>query len=144
MDFQIPGVPQVDAESKHWEDQEYYSLHVIDLSYSAGLSTLGKLIEFTKAKIIDYKLKWIIPSLRLKKSDIHTDAPLQRVHFSAMGGEVTAVLGDSKERSELMNLLGGRKRYGRFDGDIRLSGPGLTNSTYYYDNMAYVQKVMLL
>eukprot|EP01039_Chlorochromonas_danica_P008620 gene8620-9499_t len=99
--------------------------------------------DFLKEKLSAFQAGWILPSLKDVNMDAHSDVPLHRVHFYAKSGEVTAVLGKQFERHQLMTLLGGRKRHGKFDGDILLSGPGLTEQSYYYDHMAYVQRELL-
>lgn len=114
---------------------------VSDLSYTPPKRLGRYLLDTFRRKLTEYNMNWVAPSLRAINSNNFHDVPLRRVNFSAVGGELTAIIGGSSDRHELINLLSGRMNSGEFDGQVLLSGPGITKGSYYYDKMAFVQRV---
>ena len=71
------------------------------------------------------------------------DAELFDVSFRAMPGKFTAVISqEPAERRTLMELIGDRRRYGQFDGEITLLESNRLRGTLSVDNTtAYVPRV---
>jgi ABC-type uncharacterized transport system ATPase subunit len=128
--------PQKDSEQ---QQQGNFELYVQNLSYQP--SQQMESIEIIRDRLNWLQLGWLIPSLKETKTKTLRETILQRVHFTANGGELVGIIGSRHERFELIQLLVGRKRSGLFDGNIFLSGPDLPKNSYYYDNVAYVQSV---
>ncbi len=124
-------------------NEEKLALHVIDLSYQPPKEFVKNTFEYVRAQLNAMKIGWLFPSLRAVHRDAYRHVPLRRVTFTALGGEVTAILGNTNERHQIISLLGGRTIRGEYDGDIFLSGAGVKPNDYYYDKMAYVQRVSL-
>jgi hypothetical protein len=122
-------------------NREIFTLHVKNLQYLPAHS-LFEHFEYARYWLSTYNMSWLFPcyrgkhrELKLKGSTIHC------INFKAKTGELVGVLGSSVERFELMHLLAGRKKTGFFDGHISLTGGKINMSTFYYDNIAFVQKV---
>lgn len=116
-------------------------LQVQDLSFTPPKRLVKGTLEYLRTAFTEYKLTWLVPAIKAFNSQNFHDTPLRKINFSARGGELTAIIGSNNERMELINLLAGRMNSGEFDGDVMLSGPNITKSSYYYDNMAFVQRV---
>ncbi len=123
------------------EDAKNLVLHVQELSYSPPQRIVKQTLDIIRRKMIDFRVTFLIPSLKEITSSNVLDAALKRVNFVAKGGELTLLLGGANERASLIHLLVGGMNSGEFDGDIRLTGPTISNASYYYDNMAFVQRV---
>lgn len=129
-------------ESKVDESQSILTLHVHNLSYQPSRQLAN--IDWVREKSRDMKLGWLMPSIKgTKRSQFH-ETELRRIHFSALGGEVTGIIGNRHERNELIQLVVGRKKTGTFEGNISLSGPGIKPTAYYYDQVAFVQTVIFV
>lgn len=122
-------------------NRETFTLHVKNLQYVPAHS-LFEHFEYVRYWLSTYNMSWLFPcyrgnhrELKPKGSTIHC------INFKAKTGELVGVLGSSVERFELMHLLAGRKKTGFFDGHISLTGGTINRSTFYYDNIAFVQKV---
>jgi hypothetical protein len=137
----ISNIIPNEKESKGGATKEHFTLHVTDLTFVPSRSIFKKATEYLRTHLNAIQFGWVLPSFKTVKNDEHWDAPIHRVQFSAMSGEVTAILGNKHERRELVHLLSGRRRTGAFDGDIQLNGPGINKDTYYYDKIAFVQSV---
>eukprot|EP01031_Cornospumella_fuschlensis_P044287 gene44287-54159_t len=137
---EVINVLTKDIETKDQNDKPYYALHVQDLSFVPPKTLLNQGTEFMRKKLNAVQFGWVLPSMKEVNKPKHLNAPLHRVHFSAVSSEVTAILGNQHERAELIHLMSGRRKTGTFEGDIVLNGPALRNDSYYYDNMAFVQK----
>ncbi len=69
-------------------------------------------------------------------------AKLASVSFRARPGRLTAVVGSSEAEIEtLLDLIGGRRKTGSYDGDIVIAG--LPHNANYLDSVAYVRNVSL-
>lgn len=124
------------------QDAEKWILHVQDLSYKPPRRLVKGTFEYLRTTMTKYQLSWLIPpAIKQINSQGFQDTPLRRINFSAKGGELTAIIGSNNERRELINLLTGRMSDGEFDGDILLTGPNINKASYYYDNIAFVQRV---
>lgn len=118
------------------------ALHVSNLIYHPPSNYAKRFVEYTHMKMREWNFhKFLLPALGEVKKDIHVDRPLFRVHFTAPAGELTAIIGDKDERHNLIQLLSSRKKTGLFSGDIFLSSNAILSNDYFYDKMAYVQKV---
>lgn len=124
-------------------NDEKLALHVIDLSYSPPKEFLKNVYEVLRGKMNELKIGWVFPSLREVHRTAYRHVPLRRINFTAVAGEVTAILGNHNERHQVISLLAGRTISGHYDGEIFLSGKGIDTTSYYYDKMAYVQRVSL-
>ena len=120
---------------------EKLTLHVIDLSYTPPKEFLKNAFESFRNKLNELKIGWLFPSLREVQRSAYRHVPLKSINFSASVGEVTCLLGATNERHQVISLLSGRTITGKFSGDIFLSGAGIKGNDYYYDKMAYVQRV---
>lgn len=81
---------------------------------------------------------------RLKvKLHSNVDAELFDISFRAMPGKFTAIISqEPAERRTLMELIGERRNYGQFDGDITLLESSTVRSSLNMDNVtAYVPRV---
>ncbi|RYG69058.1 hypothetical protein EON64_03685 [archaeon] len=139
---EVINVLTKDIEAKEQNDQKpYYTLHVQDLSFCPPKTLLKQGTDFLRKNLNAVQFGWVLPSMKEVNKPKHLDAPLHRVHFSTVSGEVTAILGNQHERTELIHLMSGRRKTGTYEGDIVLNGPDLRTESYYYDNIAFVQKV---
>jgi ABC-type uncharacterized transport system ATPase subunit len=123
------------------EEGEPFVLQVQDLSYTPPQRWVKDVFEKVRTTMTERRLTWMLPSVKEYNSQNLHDTPLRKINFSARGGELTAIIGSQNERAELVQLMAGRMNSGEFDGDIMLSGPNINRSSYYYDNMAFVQRV---
>jgi hypothetical protein len=130
-----------DLESKTVDHSERYSLHVLNFSYKPRRHVVKETLVKVRREISKYYQGWLLPSLRTLKP--HQDLILHRLNFAARGGELTVCIGRDDEARELLHLISGRTKTGNFDGDIILSGPNVTPSTYYHDQVAFVPSVSL-
>lgn len=115
-----------------------YALHVQNLAFQPSRGMINQ--ELVQQYMHQLKLGWLIPSLKESTTSFR-ESTLHRVRFTAHGGELTGLIGSRHERRELVRLLVGRQHRGFYDGNIALSGPGITAKSYYYDNVSYVQTV---
>jgi hypothetical protein len=118
---------------------EEFSLNVVNLSYRPSGKEMKEHINNLKVKMFQLNLGWVLANF--KDIGNNTGANLYNINFKAKGGELTAILGRSSERRELVDLIAGRKKKGTFDGDISLRGCKLSKSSEYYDNVGFVQSV---
>ena len=136
------GEPEKDIESKQVAKQSNdlrYTLNVSNLSYRPRRHLVRQGLLWFRRQVTEMNIGWLLPSLRTIKP--HEDSVLHRINFSCRGGELTTVLGDEEETRKLMHLIAGRTRTGHFDGEILLSGAGISNKTYYHDQVAFVPSV---
>lgn len=134
------GMEVIDVEDNK-SDASKFIFQVNELSYTAPKRLLKSMLDTTRRKMTEYNLNWLAPSLRAVNQNNFTDVPLKRINFTAVGGELTAIIGGSSDRYELMQLLSGRMNRGVFDGEVLLSGPDISKNSYYYEKMAFVQRV---
>lgn len=125
-------------------NREIFTLHVKNLQYVPAHS-LFEQFEYARYLLSTYNMSWLFPCYRGKHRELkQTGSTIHCINFKAKTGELVGVLGSSVERFELMHLLAGRKKTGFFDGHISLAGGTINRSTFYYDNVAFVQKVRIL
>jgi hypothetical protein len=129
------------ATTNNANNDEKFVLQLKDLSFTPSKQLVRHAVEYGRNMLTEYKLNWLFPALKRIGTTELQDAPLHRINCSVVSGELTAIIGSNRERQELINLMVGRMNTGEFDGDILLSGPGITNNSYFYDKMAFVQRV---
>lgn len=119
-----------------------YTLHVSNLKYFPDNQFLKKHLENLRYNLSLYNLSWLLPFYAGKKREKKIlGLELHCINFKASSGELVGILGDNLERTEIVQLLTGRKTTGTFDGHISLSGDDINNNSYYYLLIAFVQKV---
>jgi hypothetical protein len=124
------------------EPEVLTSINVSNLVYLPDRKLFKKYLEYLRYELTLVNLQWLLPFYKGEhRKMLLMGAPLHNVSFKANSGELTAVLGDELERRELIELLTGRKKGGKFDGNISLSGADIPPSSYYYDHVTFVQKV---
>jgi ABC-type transport system involved in cytochrome bd biosynthesis fused ATPase/permease subunit len=118
---------------------EISNLNVIRLSYQPRTLISPDYLEY-----LIHKLDWLNEKCKFSDGKLRFNlgnrAFLHNIHFKAKKGTLTAIFGDSEERSTLIDLLVGQKRSGLVGGNITLNG-NFTNSDDYYSNISFVQKV---
>ena len=67
----------------------------------------------------------------LKRSTQQHEAQLNDIHFSAVSGTITVILGQAAERRELLELIVRKKRNGLVGGNITISGESITADYRY-------------
>lgn len=123
---------------------EISSINVSNLSYVPSRNIVKKYLETLRYNLTLYNMGWLIPFYKGENRKLQLlGAPLYNVTFAAFSGELTVLLGSEPERLEVIQLMAGRRKEGTFDGHISLRGGEIPSNAYYYDNVAYVQKVML-
>jgi ABC-type uncharacterized transport system ATPase subunit len=122
-------------------DHNKYCLHVVNFSYKPRRHLVKQGLQAFREQMTKFNIGWLFPSLRQVKAGMHRDLVLHRINFAARGGEITAIVGHHDEARELLHMVCGRTKTGNFDGDILLSGPGIDNTSYYHDNVAFVPAV---
>lgn len=110
------------------------SLNVSQLCYepSRDLISIARQACISKVGFLKF-----LPSKSVFRDDV---SPLHNVTFAARGGKVTGIVGSHiSEQRTLLDLLSGRRKTGKYSGDIYLTGttPGVS----YIDSMAYVSQV---
>lgn len=119
-----------------------FSLNVTDLSFTPDRQPLLIYLEYLRQKLDYFGLSWIMPFYRgMTRKQQLTGFELFNISFKAKCGELVALLGDDGDRYEVIQLLTGRKKTGRFDGHISLTGKSIPLQSYYYDHVAYVKMV---
>ena len=117
-------------------------INVSNLTYIPDRKLIKKYLEYLRYELTLVNLAWLLPFYKGEhRKMLLLGAPLRNVSFKASSGELTAILGDETERREIIELLTGRKKTGKFDGHISLSGGDIGPASYYYDHVAFVQKV---
>jgi len=127
-------------------NRETFTLHVKNLQYVPAHSFVDHL-EYARYWLSTYNLSWLFPCYRGKhreRKQKDSTNVIHSINFKAKTGELIGILGSSVERFELVHLLTGRKKTGFFDGHISLTGGSINRSTFYYDNVAFVQAVSSL
>lgn len=128
-------------------DDETISLNVSNLSfYPTANATIEKPLEALRYHLSLVNLDFFLPfyygpSRKLRDLD---GSPLKSVSLTARGGELVGVFGAFQERHELIQLLTGRKKTGTFDGSISLRGGSVADTSFYYNSVTLVQKVIVL
>lgn len=113
------------------------SLDVLELSYNPGRHYLRELEEFVQQSTPSF-----LASTTPREKDFGEAAYLAKVSFRAEQGQVTAIMSpDQAERRTLVDLLGERRKYGMFDGNILING--VRNGSTYGDNVAFVPRESL-
>ena len=121
---------------------ETTSINVSNLSYMPSRKLFKKYLEYIRYELTLVNLAWLLPFYKGEhRKMLLLGAPLRNISFKALSGELTAILGDETERREIIELMTGRKKSGTFDGSISLCGENIAPKSYYYDHVAFVQKV---
>lgn len=121
---------------------ELASINVSNLSYVPNRKIFKKYLELIRYQLSVMNLGWLIPFYKGEhRKMLLMGAPLRNISFSAFAGELCVILGAETERREIVQLMTGRKKEGTFDGSISLRGGNIPSNAYYYDYVAYVQKV---
>lgn len=124
--------------------EERVTLRVANLSYCPNKHMVKEAFQYLRKKMDSANVGWIFPGLKDYYSVTSKDLALHRMNFNAYGGELVGIMGNVDERKELINILAGRTRAGEFDGNVSLSGPHISEHTYFYDKVAYVHSVSRL
>ena len=136
------GNPEGDIESKDAgtrNEDSKYTLHVTNFSYRPFRKVGKEFWLYLKSLAIKYNIQFLFPYMQGFAP--HQDLVLHRMNFALRGGELAVLLGTEDESRELIHVIAGRTKMGNFDGDISLSGPGISESTYYHDQTAFVPSV---
>lgn len=132
-----------DVESKeivkYNGDGERYALHVSNFSYRPFRKVGKEFWLYLKSLAVKYNIQSLFPYMHGFAP--HQDLVLHRMNFAVRGGELAVLIGKEDECRELLHLIAGRTKLGNFDGDILLSGPKISESTYYHDQVAFVPSV---
>ena len=118
------------------------SLHISELSFLPSSKPVLKMAEYVRYHLTLMNLGWLLLSYKgpSRKELLH-GAELRSMNITAHTGELVAVLGNAVERFELVQLLVGRKKSGKFDGNISLSGKNIAADSNYYDHVGFVPQV---
>jgi hypothetical protein len=118
------------------------SVNVTNLTFIPSRKPLKKYLEYVRYELTLVNMAWLLPFYKGEhRKMLLMGAPLRNVSFRAISGELTAIIGDEMERREVVELMTGRKKSGTFDGSISLCGENIDSKSYYYDHIAFVQKV---
>jgi hypothetical protein len=118
------------------------SVNVANLTFVPSRKPLKKYLEYVRYELTLVNMAWLLPFYKGEhRKMLLMGAPLRNVSFRAISGELTAIIGDEMERREVVELMTGRKKSGTFDGSISLCGENIHSKSYYYDHIAFVQKV---
>jgi hypothetical protein len=125
-------------------NEDIVSLNVHNLSFLPDKKLVKKYLELARYKLTLLNMDWLIPFYKGEHRKLMSlGSPLYNVNFKALSGEVTGIVGDEVERREIIHLIAGREKGGKFDGNIFLGG-GAEKAPYYYDNVTFVQRVRCL
>jgi hypothetical protein len=132
----------VQSELEAQTSTEPTSINVSNLTYMPSRKLFKKYLEYIRYELTLVNLAWLLPFYKGEhRKMLLLGAPLRNISFKALSGELTAILGDETERREIIELMTGRKKSGTFDGSISLCGENIAPKSYYYDHVAFVQKV---
>ena len=123
-------------------ESDVTSINVSNLSFMPSKKFLKTYLEYLRYELTLVNLAWLLPFYKGEhRKLLLLGAKLHNISFKATSGELTAILGDETERREIIELLTGRKKSGSYDGHISLCGGSIDATSYYYDNVTFVQKV---
>lgn len=133
---------KTDAITK-FKDNNKYTLYIKNLSFLPSPQLVLTTLEKIRYYLTMLNLSWLMLSYKgPSRKNLLSGAELCSIDVQCNNNELVILIGDAAERYELIQLIVGRKKSGKFDGNIYLYGDSIDTSNYY-DNIAYVTQVTI-